>query len=122
MRLLGVETIELKWFNDNEVPEYAILSHTWGADEISYQELLWINHIKAFSTQANSQASSVASLSSQNEQSGFLLMAMGMMTGISHPGSSFGSIDQDGFLNKRGYSKIINAAREARNLGFDYIW
>lgn len=38
MRLLNALTLELEWFS-SEVPAYAILSHTWGSDEISYQEM-----------------------------------------------------------------------------------
>lgn len=43
MRLLtlrGDDEIEWKEFNDGMVPPYAILSHTWGIDEVSYTDLL----------------------------------------------------------------------------------
>ncbi|KAF2126884.1 HET-domain-containing protein [Dothidotthia symphoricarpi CBS 119687] len=112
MLLLNVcpgESALVVWFNDNDVPNYAILSHTWGPDEISYQELVWINRIKAFSTQPNTQSS-------------FMLMAMGMMMGNGNSGSSFGSIAEDDLLSRRGYSKIIEASREAQNLGYKYVW
>ncbi|ORY18148.1 heterokaryon incompatibility protein-domain-containing protein, partial [Clohesyomyces aquaticus] len=33
MRLIDVDSLELKLFNDDELPEYAILSHTWGDGE-----------------------------------------------------------------------------------------
>ncbi|CAM1506860.1 Fc.00g065010.m01.CDS01 [Cosmosporella sp. VM-42] len=39
MRLLNTETLELEFFFDKEVPEYAILSHTWGKGEVSFQAL-----------------------------------------------------------------------------------
>ena len=39
MHLLDVRTRKLKRFGDGNVPPYAILSHTWGDDEISYQEI-----------------------------------------------------------------------------------
>jgi hypothetical protein len=32
--------MELKEFIENNAPKYAILSHTWGAEEISLQEML----------------------------------------------------------------------------------
>ncbi|KAN0105003.1 Heterokaryon incompatibility protein (HET) domain containing protein [Hyaloscypha variabilis] len=38
MRLVNSTTLELKEFLDNDIPPYAILSHTWGAEEISYQD------------------------------------------------------------------------------------
>jgi hypothetical protein len=37
MRLLNVETLELREFFEAEVPPYGILSHRWGKDEVSYQ-------------------------------------------------------------------------------------
>jgi hypothetical protein len=39
MRLLDTASLELKEFTDDEIPEYAILSHTWGKEEISFQEM-----------------------------------------------------------------------------------
>ena len=39
MRLLDTSTIELKDFFGDDVPEYAILSHRWGYEEVSFQEL-----------------------------------------------------------------------------------
>ena len=41
MRLLNAQTLNLKVFeNDAAVPKYAILSHTWGDDEVSFQDML----------------------------------------------------------------------------------
>jgi hypothetical protein len=39
MRLLNLNTLKLREFIDAERPPYVILSHTWGAEEISLQEL-----------------------------------------------------------------------------------
>lgn len=39
MRLLNTKTKELHVFNHHRIP-YAILSHTWGAEEVSYQDLV----------------------------------------------------------------------------------
>lgn len=39
MRLLNAKTLQLEDFiGETTVPRYAILSHTWGTDEISLQE------------------------------------------------------------------------------------
>ena len=38
MRLLNVHTLELEDFTGREVPNYCILSHRWGNDEVSYKE------------------------------------------------------------------------------------
>nr|XP_036586713.1 het domain-containing protein [Colletotrichum truncatum]KAF6797270.1 het domain-containing protein [Colletotrichum truncatum] len=45
MRLLNIETRELEEYFDN-FPAYAILSHTWGAEEITLQDLKHPDHIK----------------------------------------------------------------------------
>jgi hypothetical protein len=39
MRLLDCDTLELMEFFDDEIPAYAILSHRWGREEVSFQEM-----------------------------------------------------------------------------------
>lgn len=39
MRLLNVHTRRLREFHGDDVPEYAILSHTWEEGEVSLQDL-----------------------------------------------------------------------------------
>ncbi|OLN87989.1 Vegetative incompatibility protein HET-E-1-like protein 1 [Colletotrichum chlorophyti] len=39
MRLLNVDTFELTEFFDSNIPPYAILSHTWGSKEFTFQDL-----------------------------------------------------------------------------------
>ncbi|KAJ2999063.1 hypothetical protein NUW58_g122 [Xylaria curta] len=40
IRLIHTETLRMKWFSDEEVPQYAILSHTWDhGREISFHEM-----------------------------------------------------------------------------------
>jgi len=39
MRLLNVKTVLLEVFLDGKIPHYAILSHTWGEDEVSFQDI-----------------------------------------------------------------------------------
>lgn len=39
MRLLDAALLELKEFTDNEIPAYAILSHTWEKEEVSFQDM-----------------------------------------------------------------------------------
>ncbi|KAI1654362.1 HET-domain-containing protein [Daldinia decipiens] len=38
MRLLNCKNMQMKEFFDSDIPSYAILSHTWGDDEVSYQD------------------------------------------------------------------------------------
>ncbi|KAF2184942.1 HET-domain-containing protein [Zopfia rhizophila CBS 207.26] len=39
MRLLNVNTLELKLFAGNQIPAYAILSHTWDEEEITFEDI-----------------------------------------------------------------------------------
>ena len=39
MRLLHAKTRKLVEFYDDAIPEYAILSHTWGADELTFRDI-----------------------------------------------------------------------------------
>ena len=38
MRLIDTRTLELTEFLDSALPRYAILSHTWGKDEIAFEQ------------------------------------------------------------------------------------
>jgi hypothetical protein len=40
MRLLNVHTLKLESFYEELKPEYAILSHTWGEEEITFAQIL----------------------------------------------------------------------------------
>ncbi|CAN8103128.1 unnamed protein product [Discula destructiva] len=40
MRLIKIDTLKLEEFMPNDIPPFAILSHTWGADEVSYAEMM----------------------------------------------------------------------------------
>jgi len=39
MRLLNTETLQLEEFSKVPLPGYAILSHRWGEEEVSFQDL-----------------------------------------------------------------------------------
>ncbi|PYI04548.1 HET-domain-containing protein [Aspergillus sclerotiicarbonarius CBS 121057] len=39
MRLLNVRTYRLKEYFDSEIPDYAILSHTWGKNEVTFHDI-----------------------------------------------------------------------------------
>lgn len=39
MRLLNVETLLVEEFNVRNTPSYAILSHTWGDEEVRLQDM-----------------------------------------------------------------------------------
>jgi hypothetical protein len=59
MRLLNSTTIKLHEFIGSQIPPYAILSHTWDEEEVSFQDLqnFNLNVIeKKVSTRLNSAA------------------------------------------------------------------
>ncbi|EUC33050.1 hypothetical protein COCCADRAFT_37078 [Bipolaris zeicola 26-R-13] len=117
MRLIDTRTLELGWFNDNEIPAYAILSHTWGSDEVSHQEYVWINRARKLS------ASSLPASLSQNEQHAqtSLMLALEMMI-RGNSGALSGTMSESDLMKRVGYSKIINAAEQARGQGCNYLW
>jgi hypothetical protein len=39
MRLLNTSTIQFEEFPGDDLPHYAILSHTWGEEEVSFQDM-----------------------------------------------------------------------------------
>lgn len=40
MRLLNTSTLKIEEFFGNAIPLYAILSHTWSAEEVTLQDML----------------------------------------------------------------------------------
>jgi hypothetical protein len=45
MRLINTRTLELQDFSLSIIPPYAILSHTWGGDEVTFQDMSLPGHI-----------------------------------------------------------------------------
>ncbi|KAM6528679.1 hypothetical protein FALCPG4_009642 [Fusarium falciforme] len=39
MRLLNTQTVVVETFGDDQIPSYAILSHTWEAEEVTFQDM-----------------------------------------------------------------------------------
>ncbi|KAK7453079.1 HET domain-containing protein [Colletotrichum acutatum] len=78
MRLINTSTLQLEDFFDSDLPKYAILSHTWGPEEVTFQEwLLW-------------QEDDLGSRKRTN--------------------------------SKRGFQKIANTCRIARQEGISHVW
>jgi Heterokaryon incompatibility protein (HET) len=46
MRLINTETYKLEFFLDEQIPKYAILSHTWGKEEVSFQDMPNVKKIR----------------------------------------------------------------------------
>jgi hypothetical protein len=46
MWLINTSTLSLKLYYGDDIPAYAILSHTWGEDEVSFQEFTQVSEAK----------------------------------------------------------------------------
>ena len=117
MRLIDVRTLELRWFNDDAVPKYAILSHTWGGDEVNYQEYVWISRARALSASTNLAS---APTGSQDARTTLMLALEMMIRGSSE--MPLGGLSEKDLMTRIGYSKIVNAAEQAQGQGCHYLW
>ena len=56
MRLLDVHTRELKEFlSETDAPPYAILSHTWGEEEVSFEDFQSLPKTRLYSKKGYSK-------------------------------------------------------------------
>ncbi|KAF5500358.1 Vegetative incompatibility protein HET-E-1 [Colletotrichum siamense] len=94
MRLLDARTLRVLEFNNDAIPPYAILSHTWGEEEITYQDL-------------NPQLDQIYSQ----------IKAMGNFLKAKN-GYQFSSQVK----TKKGFLKVEQAAKRALADRYDYIW
>lgn len=44
MRLINTKTLQIEEFTDRKIPRYAILSHTWGNEELTFQDWLYVQN------------------------------------------------------------------------------
>jgi hypothetical protein len=104
MRLLHSETLEFHSFQ-NDIPPYAILSHTWGDGEISYQDMCQLQ-----TAEAEQRARSF--LSNWLVQIGFFR---------SFTWTREQEVNER-LRHSRGYAKIKKTAEKARLNGYEYFW
>jgi hypothetical protein len=103
MRLLHSETLEFKEFNSDNVPPYAILSHTWGVDEVNYQEMRFLENIQALPESLRTNEAVVA--------------ALGVAADL-----NYHKADPQKIRHKRGFNKITKTAAIARAKELPYFW
>jgi hypothetical protein len=146
MRLLNVSSREVEEFQGNEIPPYAILSHTWGREETTFHEM------EAIARYRRSQQDPVVTHmmpsppGSPDAMKLMLLSTMlmafrGKRNRVSRPSalpaltSGYETDDEDGshtrmvpsssphpFEQKAGYSKIAYACGQAQKDGYRYVW
>ncbi|KAF2831711.1 HET-domain-containing protein, partial [Ophiobolus disseminans] len=103
MRLLNSTTMEFKVFNDEELPLYAILSHTWGDEEISYQDQRFIQRLAALPDSLRQNEAYVAALEAA-------------------AGLEFTMMGRRSIYDRAGYTKIEMTAKIAKGLNMNWFW
>ena len=103
MRLLNAHTLHFEsFFSDDQTPSYAILSHTWGDEEVSYQDMMYEEVIKSLSPgfeDASFQAAVTVAASIQ-----------------------FSKVGGTPTKQRQGYQKIVKTAQISKEKGYDYFW
>ena len=109
IRLLNVQTYALEYFGtSHDTPPYAILSHTWGEEEVLFDDL---------------QGSPLRRQIQQMEYTinNLRQHIMGDQHLLESPTLSPASPFQP-FEAKKGWGKVQGCCSEARDLGFSYVW
>ncbi|KAH6651366.1 heterokaryon incompatibility protein-domain-containing protein [Chaetomium tenue] len=150
MRLLNVSTREVEEFHGTNIPEYAILSHTWGTEEMTFHDM------EAIARYRRSQQEPPADLMPRNADTPDAMKLMLLSTMLmafrgeraranrgpplpaltngyesdhsdssdarSQRGSMVPSVVLHPFEHKAGYAKIAYACGQAEKDGFRYVW
>lgn len=103
MRLLSSTTLEFKVFSDEELPPYAILSHTWGAEEISYQDLKYLH--------------TTAALPNHLRENEMYVTALAAAAGLDHSMK-----DKSSLCDRAGYKKLERTAKVAKSEKLNWFW
>jgi hypothetical protein len=103
MRLLNSTTLEFKFFNDEACPPYAILSHVWGAEEVSYQNVRFLQQVQRLPANHPMRGAYVAALEA----------AAGLELSVTR---------EKPISNFAGLSKIEETAKIAKEKNLDWFW
>lgn len=111
MRLLNIETLQLELFDGGPKCAYAILSHTWGQEEVSFQDMQDLARTLGTTSTFVDNGYYTASSSRTN-------------TGTSGPVDfgHHGATNYHPVTSKKGYSKILGCCAKARTEGYRYVW
>ncbi|KAK3339171.1 heterokaryon incompatibility protein-domain-containing protein [Neurospora tetraspora] len=111
MRLLDVETLQLELFDGGPKCAYAILSHTWGQEEVSFQDMQDL--ARAPGTTSTFVDSGYSTASSSRTSTG---------TSGHFDFGNYGTTKHHPVTSKKGYSKILGCCAKARTEGYRYVW
>jgi hypothetical protein len=103
MRLLHATTLEFEVFHDNQTPQYLILSHTWGNEEVTYQDMRFLQQCHALPYSLNNNS--------------ILMPALEAAAGL-----KISAMDRIPVQARIGYEKILKTAKLAKEHELDYFW
>lgn len=103
MRLLHATTLEFKIFHDDQIPPYLILSHTWGSEEVSYQEMRFLQQYYSLPETLRNNKIFVATLKAA-------------------AGLDVSSAESKLIKQRSGYTKIVKMAELSREKNLEYFW
>ncbi|KAK3299761.1 heterokaryon incompatibility protein-domain-containing protein [Chaetomium fimeti] len=147
MRLLNVSTREVEEFHGTDIPEYAILSHTWGTEEMTLHDM------EAIARYRRSQQEPPVDMMPRNADTPDAMKLMLLSTMLmafrgdraranrgpplpaltngyesddsdtrSQKGSVVPSVTLHPFEHKAGYAKVAYACGQAEKDGYRYVW
>lgn len=93
-----MKTLELKEFFDDNVPRYAILSHTWGQEEVSFQDLCWLNDYENKRLEPTSLPALISRTHKRRKEKATAI------------------------FRRSGFEKIVQSARLAEQKRLRYLW
>lgn len=103
MRLLHSTTLEFNVFHDDQIPPYLILSHTWSEEEVSYQEMRFLQRLTTLPDDLKYSQAFVATLEAAT-------------------GLDSSTIRTKSIKDRAGYKKIEKTAQLSKQIGLDYFW
>ncbi len=140
MRLLNVFTREFEEFQGSNIPQYAILSHTWGPEEITLHEM---EAISRYHAPHHASATHMVPRSSHDPDAMKLMLLSTMLMAFRRQRPRLALTTGDGteesdhsysfnpvvpassphhFEAKAGFSKIACACGQAEKDGYRYLW
>ncbi|KAJ4288074.1 hypothetical protein N0V90_012091 [Kalmusia sp. IMI 367209] len=101
MRLLHSETLEFATFLGDSIPPYAILSHTWGNEEVTYEDMRVLQKKKSLPEELQTNREFMVAFHAA------ILLALP---------------SNENPERLAGYQKITQTARIAKENGYEYFW
>ncbi|KAL2128733.1 hypothetical protein VTI74DRAFT_8711 [Chaetomium olivicolor] len=144
MRLLNASTREVEEFYGTRIPQYAILSHVWGNEELSFHD---VEVIARYRRSQQEHAAHIISRPADSSDAMRLMLLSSMLmafrgdrsrvsrASLPAPTNGYGGEDDETnrgglvpstsphpFELKEGYGKLAYACGQAERDGFQYLW